>query len=258
MKQTEAQKLVDDALASQAGIKDLYDRIDAASPITIAPSGEKTWASTTDAAGTTISVAPTAHPVESLAHELLHADLKLAGFRQYCTFLTVNGDKTVFQLASALDNELQHHRMFSKFVASGFDPTRFYHDGDYQTYDAVRTRLKRAKNDRTTAPEYFLMYLSVIAPGGAGTERRREQLERFFQMTVPKEKMALVGEAAAKLIAWSEGTDHDAGAVVLEIVQTLGDFDGWWIGASQDFPNDGYFTGQAFTMSDAQRYAASK
>src|SRR3546814_16245939 len=68
-------------------------------------SPEETWGSETTALGTTISVARTAHPSESLMHELLHADLKLKGFRQHLTMLRVDENDMVQHVVQALENE---------------------------------------------------------------------------------------------------------------------------------------------------------
>ncbi|PQM25898.1 hypothetical protein CVO77_12345 [Sphingopyxis lindanitolerans] len=187
-------------------------------------------------------------------HELLHADLKLKGFRQHLTMLRVDDNDMVQHVVQALDNELQHHRMFPAFVAAGLDPSKFYCDSDGQTYKSVRTELKRMKPKVATTGYLFLKYLSAIAPGGAGTDADREQLKRFFRLTVPGEKMAKIDAAAEMLLAWGGGTSLDAGPVIRDILEVLG-FNGWWIGASHNFPKDGHFIGAPFTMQDAERYA---
>jgi hypothetical protein len=245
------------AALSHAKVASLYSSVHARSPITIQPSDDKLWSSSTDPDGTTISVAPTAYPAESLYHELLHAELKLSGYRQHLTFVTVEACNTPMVLAQALDNELQHHRMFPAFVRAGFDAVRFYNDADDKTFASVRSELKRMKPTKTTPAAYFLKYLSIIAPGGYGGEDKRAQLDRYFRMTVPQDKLAKVDNAAAKVLSWGGNTTSDPGPTIVEIIATLVDVGGWWIGASQNFPNDGHFTGAPFTMEDADRFAKS-
>ena len=251
------QKTAADLLASALTVPSvaaLYSSVAARSPITVEPSDEVTWGSSTGESGTTISVAMTAFPTESLYHELLHADLKLNGYRQHVTYVRITTDQSARVLADALDNELQHHRMFPAFVAAGFDPRRFYHDGDETTYASIRAELKRMKPAKTNAATYFLKYLSVISPGGSGGDEARTKLDRFFRMIVPPEKLQLVDTAAEKVRAWGLAPDNDPGAVTAEIISGLGDYQGWWIGASENFPSDGHFIGSSFSFDDAQRF----
>jgi hypothetical protein len=258
MDQKIARALVSDVLAANAAVKALYDHVDALSPIVVTVSSEETWSSKTTAVGTEISVAPTAHAAESLFHELLHAELKLSGFRQHLTFVRINDDSSIPSLAGALDNELQHHRMFAKFIATGFDPAHFYHDGDDRTYDQVRAELKKMDPKRSSASDYFLKYLSAISPGGSGSDTKRRQLQGFFRAKVPRAKMDLVDTAAAKLLAWCASGEIDAGAVVRDIIKALCDCEGWWIGASTTFPSDGHFVGKPFSLADAERFAGMR
>lgn len=249
----DALKLVADARAAHPPTDALYQTVDARSSINIDVSTEATWGSETTALGTTISVAPTAHPSESLMHELLHADFKLQGYRQHLTMFRVDGNDMVQYVVQALDNELQHHRTFPTFVAAGLDPTKYYCDEDRQTYKRVRTELKRMKPKTLSAGYLFLNYLSAIAPGGAGSEAERAQLKRFFHLVAPREQMQKVEAAAEMLLAWGRSTSLDPGPVIRDILEALG-FGGWWIGASQHFPKDGHFVGTPFTIQDAERY----
>lgn len=257
MDQAEADALITEALANTS-VASLYQWADALSPITIKPSDGKTWGSETTPDGTVISVAPTRYPAESLYHELLHADLKVKGYRQHSTFVRVTDNNLVQALANALDNELQHHRMYPAFVAAGFDPEHFYHDGDEATFATIRKKLKRLTPATTHAATYFLIYLSIIAPGGRGDEEKRAQLDRFFRMKVPTNKLRLVDEAADKVREWGIASDVDPGPLIVEIIAGLGDFGGWWLGASENFPEDGHFTGAPFTLDDAQRFLKSQ
>jgi hypothetical protein len=235
----------------------LYAAVDARSPITIVPSDEDTWGSLTDASSTKISVAATNHPAESLYHELLHANLKLSGYRPHTTYARIIDNPSLRDLANAIDNELQHHRIFPNYVAAGFAPEHFYHDGDNRTFTSIRAGLKRLKPAGTSAAEYFLMYLSIIAPGGSGGGDERGKLDRFFRQKVPQDKLRLVNQAAAKVQSWGPATSDDPGPLTVDIITGLGEFDGWWIGASKDFPADGHFIGAPFSADDAQRYNAT-
>lgn len=215
------------------------------------------WGCETNAAGTKIYVAATSNPAESMYHELLHADLKIRGYRQHATLACITTDQLVRDLANALDNELQHHRIYPSFLSAGFAPERFYHDGDDATYRNIRAAIKNANPTQTSAAVYFLHYLSIIAPGGSGGEEERVRLEKFFRLKVPKDKLALVEDAADKMRAWVSAASMDPGQVTADIIVGLGDFDGWWIGASHNFPVDGHFIGAPFTEQEARSFLAT-
>ena len=98
--------------------QELYDNVARRNAITWEASKDGYWHSKTSGGQTTIFYAPTARPEASLAHELLHAKLKLDGYRQYCTSFCV-GPKEPFisRVLEILDNELQHHRFYNDFLA---------------------------------------------------------------------------------------------------------------------------------------------
>src|SRR3546814_12498305 len=115
MNLNDALKLVADARAANPQTDVLYQVVDARSTITIDVSPEETWGSETTALGTTISVARTAHPSESLMNELLHAALKLTGFRHHLTMQRGDDNDMVQTSGKELDKVLQHTRMLPQF-----------------------------------------------------------------------------------------------------------------------------------------------
>ena len=163
----EREELIQKAMSIDA-VKDLYACVSEQSPITIKSIGKGPWGSTTENGQTTISVAPTQWPSESLSHELLHAKLKLLGYRQYSTVCSMNNDQGLLKsIVEALDNELQHHRMFTEFLTMGFNPIHFYFDGDTDAYRTIRKEIK-LMGPSTHVGQFFLKFVTVIAPGGRG------------------------------------------------------------------------------------------
>ena len=254
MTQNEADALVAKGL-EHAAVSALYDEVNASSPIKIVPDEEHCWGTITGPTGTEISVAGTAFPAESLYHELLHAQMKIGGYRQYNQYLQAAISFPLIPLVNALDNELQHHRFFAKFTDAGFHPAYFYHDGDDQSYEHIRLDIEHRNPEATSAAAYFLKYLTVLAPGGRGSDAERELLRQFFIEKVPKEKMEAVAAAAAEVLKFGESNKLDPGDVIVNVAQWLGGFQGWWVGKSQNFPDDGVFTGEAFTFDDALKFA---
>ncbi len=107
----EANAIVAQALAVQA-VRALFDEVQAVTPINLAYAPAGCWSSETSGGQTEIVMAPTSRPASSLVHELLHARLKIRGYRQYSTLGTMDDEPQLLKYANeALDNELQHHNV---------------------------------------------------------------------------------------------------------------------------------------------------
>jgi hypothetical protein len=253
MDQKQAQEIAARAL-TDVRVAELYQEINEHSIVEICASPDSYWGSSTDSNGTRVFVACTNYPAESMFHELLHAKIKLQGYTQYLTFFqTVDGDSAKV-LAEALDNELQHHRMFPLFLDAGFDPERFYHDADANSYSCIRRQLKSMNPKVTSATAYFMKFLTIVAPGGAGGESERKKLENFFRAKVPRAKMKNVDEAVDELVRWAKSGATDPGPTIQKMMQRLGGMEGWWIGRSTNFPDAGYFIGKPFTIFEAKPF----
>lgn len=253
MDQKQAQEIAACAL-TDIRVAELYQEINEYSVIEICASPDSYWGSSTDSSGTSVFVACTIYPAESMFHELLHAKIKIQGYTQYLTFLrTVDGNSAKV-LGEALDNELQHHRMFPLFIDVGFDPERFYHDADTNSYSRIRRELKSMNPKVTSATAYFMKFLTIVAPGGDGGENARKKLENYFRAKVPKAKMKKIDEAVDELVLWTESGATDPGPTIQKIMEKLGGMEGWWIGRSKNFPDAGHFIGEPFTLLEAKPF----
>lgn len=73
---------ISEALKNES-VARLWEEVNSSTLVTCLPSSSKLWASETSSGLTTIHYARTKRPAEALAHELLHAKLKISGYRQY-------------------------------------------------------------------------------------------------------------------------------------------------------------------------------
>lgn len=251
MDQKQAQEIAACALAD-CRVSELYKEINEHSAIEIRASPDSFWGSSTDSSGTRIFVACTVYPAESMFHELLHAKMKIQGYTQYLTFVRTVDDNSAKIIGEALDNELQHHRMFPLFKDAGFDPARFYHDADTNSYSRIREEIKRMNPKVASTAEYFMKFLTIVAPGGAGGEEERKKLETFFRVKVPKAKMKKIDETVRELVLWAESDAPDPGPAIQKMMKKLGGMEGWWVGRSENFPDEGYFIGEPFAIWDAK------
>lgn len=256
-------ELVAEARMNRA-VDNLYEAVHARSPVSFTPSDNDLWSSVTDGAGTTIGVAETVRASEALAHELLHAELKLAGHRPYrgdCSShfscLPEPQRAVLRQLLRALSNELQHHRMLDRFTALGFSPKYFYSDADKNAYKVVRRTVESLKKNAPS--EHFLFpFLTVVAKGGQGDEKARVQLRNFIQIKAATATWTALEAIERTIDEWSSSSDLEAGPTIVEILKHLGGYDQTWVGRSMDFPADGLFVGSNFTIEDINAYLQTK
>ncbi len=215
------------------------------------------WGSSTADGRTVIEFVPTKAPVEALAHELLHADLKLKGYQQF-TSLVALAPKERRQLyltvLSMLDNELQHHRMFRGFTALGLSKKRFYNDTDKNTYREVRREVEELQKGDHPA-EFLLQFASVIAPGGAGDEAQRQPLKNFVKTRCTPETWRVLVEVEGLIEKWRLGTSLDVTATVRDILRLVAGEDRLWFGPTgcTDLAL-GQFTDVEFTIEEATTY----
>lgn len=243
--------IIDEARKMPA-VDQLYQSVEKITDIEVIEGAGDYWESSTSNGKTTITTGKSNNPAASLFHELLHAEMKNSGYAQYTYAVTTNAvGKGVTPILEALDNELQHHRFYPKFAAAGFKPNEFYSPKDKGAFRDTRKELQ--KMGTGTAPQaYFLKLLTVIAPGGFGSEDDRRKLRFFLNARCGATTEGIMYDAEAEIQSWAKSTTLDQGPAINSILKRLG-FDGVWVGKSKNFPDDGLFIGQPFDVADAIR-----
>jgi len=237
-------------------VKALYEEVSTISSITFTESHETDcWTSITQNGQTLIGTSPTKNPAAALAHELLHAKLKLAGYRQICLFVSkpMHGPMLKSHL-EVLDNELQHHRMFEHYIALGLPSKNFYCDKDANTFKRIRRELGRLK--RSDPFDFFLpIFLSVIAQGGAGTETERQQLRRYFATRCSLLCWNKLLQVEAAFVDWRTSSNIDPSETIKCVLSSSDLIDRAWIGEHRsEFPASGFFIGSPFSFEEAQAW----
>jgi hypothetical protein len=248
--------VVTEALKSPA-VDALYKAIIARGPITFGrETGDTHWGSATVDGKTIITAVPTKYPAAALYHELLHAKLKLDGYQQRRILVSMDGGLEMLKaISEALDNEMQHHRMIMEFLKGGFRSDQFYHDDDVSAYKETRHALQ-GLNQNSLPGEFLLPFLTVIAPGGAGTEEERQKLKNLFRANTPPTIWEMLSRIEEAFGAWSQMQSLDAGDTIVYILRQLG-YNRTWIGLSEDFPGAGRFVGKPFTIEEAKAWYAA-
>ncbi|WP_312598723.1 hypothetical protein [Brevundimonas sp.] len=244
----DAAKIVGDARRN-AAVDKLYVQVESATPIQIIPSEDDSWSSQTRGGVTTVAVGRGRHPEAALYHELLHAEFKIQGFQQHLIFLARRGVALKTGFLEALDNELQHHRIFDRFISAGFEADQFYGDDDVSAFARVRTNVEKAKKKPLSIAGWLSLALTPLAPGGAADERKRSTTLAFLKTRGGDDIAARIDVMQSLLKDWSSSTSVDSKPVLEQIVGLTGET-GFWVGTSTTFPQDGFFAGAPFRIQD--------
>jgi hypothetical protein len=231
--------------------------ISAQTCITFSKATQEGWTCQTVGGHTDIGVGESKYPAEALAHELLHTELKLAGYRQYTLLaaLVPQGRLQLYsQVLSMLDNELQHHRMFHRFGQLGLAGKRFYSDADKSTFGDVRGQVERM-NATDPAAAFLLQFASVIAPGGSSDEKQRKPLRNFIQSRCSAETWQALLAIERLFSDWRQASTLDAKDAVRSILTLIIGADRVWFAEAGTFDlARGYFVDAPFTEEDARQY----
>jgi hypothetical protein len=187
--------------------------------------------------------------VAAFAHELLHIDTQLKGFKRIRIGISLFDQTPLFsRFMTCLDNELQHHKFYSKFILLGFDQKSFYADSDIQIESYLRSVLQ---NDIKKIIEILPEYFTLIAQGGSLHEEvKSELLNKFYSLNSGVFKCQL--EQIKKICDnWRASTTFDNTSVLREIMLTLQPTPNLtWFGfnLNDQSPNQGFFVDKIFEV----------
>ena len=187
------------------------------------------------------------HPSASLAHELLHLDTQLRGYQRIKIFISSIGQTNSFKiLMDALDNELQHHKFYNRFISLGFQPDQFYQDSDSDTESHLKEILSSTFDN---VIQVIPHYLSVIAPGGSFPQHIKDELKASFLAINGGQFSTQLLKIEEIIYAWESSNIFDATETIREIMLTIQPVNNLtWIGhdSSDRPPEKGFFVGDAF------------
>lgn len=224
-----AQSWIDEAGADHR-LKGLIDEVEQTYELAIGIGSGPSWESSVVNGKAIIRMAATDRPMASFAHEILHLRLSARGYRHILGSGNPDpGVNSIVQnLLTALDNELQHHRMFSEFLAAGFAADEFYADEDDDDWVDIDTHARSLSGSETPAI-VLLSYLSLIAPGGGWPPGKREEIAAFLEAKIKPETWSRLLAVKAEIEAWAQDDTMDPTETIVSIFEALGDLDGTFI-----------------------------
>jgi hypothetical protein len=228
--------------------KQLYEEVDAAAPLVARRSQDEYWSSSIKNGHTIIEVFPCMSPEAALAHELLHARLKIRGYKQYCTCIDHSPKQgNLLELLPMLDNELQHAKLFGDFMRLGFRSEEMYADSDANWANYLGQRIDNLSPEKPLE-SFLAVYMTLIAPGGFGSADERRELELEIEKRCAPGYWKRLKAIRRAIAEYRDSQTLDAQTVVLRVLEELGSYEPVWIGCSQDFPTAGFFIGQPFNF----------
>ncbi len=237
--------------------KSVYDSVRENYKVNLKRSSDHDWGSNVEKDTFIIWHSPTKYPISAFTHELLHADTQLNGYKRIRAGVSLNPEthNILPRICSCLDNEMQHHKMFDKFISLGFPAEEFYNDQDSKVIPYLEDVLNTAGQSLISLS---VDYLTLIAPGGVIPKEKFEELKASF-LNYDNCKYRDNFKEIDKIIAnWKSDKNYDAEKYIVQIFQKI-DAGQTWISYSselskglttENFPSTGFFTDNIFTIEE--------
>lgn len=240
---------VDDLITDKN--KELFERVNRQYPVQLVKTNSDTWGSHIEDGKTIITYCDTQYPECCFVHELLHIDTQIKGYKRLRTGISAF-DQTEFfgTLMSALDNELQHHKMFPEYEKLQYPKEKFYIDSDTSTEAYLRSYVtKKAIEFRPT----FLRYLTLITPGGSMSDETKSELKENFKSLNDNSYRAYFDHIDKQFDEWTKTTSYNAEPYLKEMFITIsnGEFTWFGYGTSEEFPSNGFFVDKEFDIKQS-------
>jgi len=238
--------------------RELYDSVRKHYKVNLKKSDDHMWGSHIEKDAVIITHSKTNHPISAFTHELLHPDTQIKGYKRIRggVSLDMESHKHLVRICSCLDNELQHHKMFDKFVGLGFPPNEFYNDLDSETIPYLE-KIVELKGEPFIS--LCVDYLTLIAPGGVIPKDKYTELQQKFY-SYDNGKFENQIKVIDKIIAdWKNDSSYNAEQYIIQFFKNLNAGQTWITYdaiqdiSSENFPDTGFFTDTDFTIEELAR-----
>jgi hypothetical protein len=231
-------------------LRELYEEISNAFPIIEEKSSSNYWGAHIDTTGNAvITYAKIKNQLAALAHELLHIKMQMLGYKRLKCVATISMRDKQFAktLIDALDNELQHHKMYPYYSEMGFLREDFFCDEDKE---AEKRLFEIMKETRPVAIDDLLLdYLTLISPGGSISNKKVVELKTLFRSKLGNSTPFDVIDSAFE--QWCASKTMDSELIVSQIFKLIQNPTETWVGYDDgnNFPKNGFFIDKIFTLS---------
>lgn len=236
-------------LKKNEDLNSLYEEINSWKPVVLEKSSDSMWGSyINDKGEAVVSYAKASNYPACLAHELLHFKMQKNGYkRMKCSVSSMQNNELSKRLIDALDNELQHHKMFSLFSRMGFSNEFFYFDGDA----GIREYLDKVLEEQdATIHALITDYLTVIAPGGPLSIKEVDNYRSRFRKKIGSP--VAFDEIDSAVESWASSGRYNQDYTVRRIYSLVDQPTETWVGFDNGagFPDTGFFIENSFTIEE--------
>jgi len=218
-------------------------------------SQDETWGVKLDNKNATILFQKCNNPAAALAHELLHVVTQLNGYEKIEIFTSPKLDPKDFAiLMAALDNELQHHKLYKQFISYGYKAKDFYVDSDKDIETMLRIHVNSYINSNNISLIQIIPdFLTTIGKGGhISTQSKNEIVELFYSINAYQYKTQL--ENIKLLIEkWSLNSSYNSIDIHKKIILEIEPKPNFtWFGLDKNNKNmdEGYYVDEKFEITN--------
>lgn len=207
------------------------------------------WGSHIDENGyAVVSYCKTQNQLAALAHELLHFKIQKEGYKRLRSVVSPPEHRLLAKrLLDALDNELQHHKMYDLYTNMGFLKHHFYSDDDAYVSEILNNELSAGER---TFKDLVLPYLTLSAPGGHMANKEVQEFKRRFRDACAEPTK--FDDLDTILLDWRSQVNMDAENTVSAVFKLGFHPEDIWIGYDNGngFPDSGFYIGPEFTIDE--------
>lgn len=185
----------------------------------------------------------------AFAHELLHIDTQLKGFKRIRKGASAHNQSPLFsRFMTCIDNELQHHKFYNRYIELGFEPEYFCSE----PFEEIESYLYSVISANPTellsvVPDYLtLISLEITHP----VEKVVDLMSRFISINNGAFEGDLI-KIREIINKWRQSETYDNLPTLRELVLTIYPKPNYtWFGFNSNDtpPDDGFFVDEAFQL----------
>ena len=214
------------------------------------------WTSRIDGVQAIIKYVEIEHPMAALAHELLHLDTQIKGFRPLVTAYSLSKGTQWYipTLIKVLNATLMHHKMADPFLAFGYPPALFQQEEADFPLTYLQSELLQSDHHLI---HLGVLYLTFLEPLNGISAEDKSLLQKSFMEYAGGIYANNFHKMADVLDQWGKADTYEAEGYFKDLLLAMGVSETWFSylpdlpsRLEEDFPKAGFFVGEGFTLEE--------